>query len=121
MGDRCRPAATADGVLVALNGKMSLLDGPSGVTRQTFAEADNPNVILHLPSAGDAAGVAISAGDTVITAFRVSDAKLLWRLTTVQPRGLSAADGSLLVISGDTKGDAVSTVQSIDVLTGKPH
>ena len=121
MGDKCRPAATTDGVLVSLNGKLVLLDGATGLNRLIFTEVENPNVILHLPELGDAAGVVISTNDTVITAFRLTDAKLLWRMSVVQPRGLSAADGTVFVISGDTKGDAISTVQALSALTGKPR
>jgi outer membrane protein assembly factor BamB len=121
MGDKCRPAATQDGVLVSLGGKLTHLDGMTGKPLVTFAEAGAPSVILHLPGVGDDAGIVVSASDKDVTAFRLTGAKLLWRTTAVQPRGLSAADGALFLISGDTKGEAISTVQALEVLTGRPR
>lgn len=108
-----RPVALGDGLL-AMTGRLSLLDGGTGALRREYPEAGEPSEVLV------DGGLILAVNKGSLRAVDAESGRLRWAHLAVEPRSVVAADGAVYFIQGDARRGGVVSLVRLDQASGKP-
>jgi len=110
-----RPVAVGENLLVVTGGKLTELDGATGLPLREFPAAGTPADVLHVDS------TLITIDGQSVRTLEAEDGSLRWKVDAVSPRAFAAGDGHVQFIHGTSQRGGKITATRLDVATGKPR